>query len=110
MMTDAPQDPSSLGPDPISTTRPSVTPGRLRLLDSVRAAIRARHYSHRTEKAYVGWIRRFILFHGKRHPAEMAEAEVNVQMINTSEIRVSAVVAASAGEKAHACLLKACDL
>ena len=39
-----------------------------RLLDRVREAIRARHYSRRTEKAYVAWIRRYILFHGKRHP------------------------------------------
>jgi len=47
-----------------------------RLLDQLRAAIRARHYSPRTEAAYVGWIRRFILFHGKRHPRDMGEAEV----------------------------------
>ena len=40
-----------------------------RLLDRVREAIRARHYSRRTEKAYVHWIRRFIVFHNKRHPA-----------------------------------------
>ncbi|HQU34905.1 MAG TPA: phage integrase N-terminal SAM-like domain-containing protein, partial [Thermoanaerobaculaceae bacterium] len=39
-----------------------------RLLDRVRAALRARHYSPRTEDAYIGWIRRFILFNGKRHP------------------------------------------
>ena len=47
-----------------------------RLLDRVRAAIRARHYSPRTESAYVHWIRRFILYHGKRHPRDMGEAEV----------------------------------
>ena len=47
-----------------------------RLLDRVRAAIRARHYSRRTEKAYVAWIRRYILFHGKRHPLEMGGPEV----------------------------------
>ena len=47
-----------------------------RLLDRVREAIRSRHYSRRTEKAYVHWIRRFIFFHGKRHPAEMGAAEV----------------------------------
>jgi hypothetical protein len=45
-------------------------------LDQVRTSIRLRHYSIRTEEAYVFWIRRFILFHGKRHPAEMAETEV----------------------------------
>ena len=47
-----------------------------RLLDRVRAVIRARHYSRRTEKAYAAWIRRFILFHGKRHPLEMGGPEV----------------------------------
>jgi integron integrase len=47
-----------------------------RLLDGVRAQIRLRHYSIRTEEAYVDWIRRFILFHGKRHPLEMGESEI----------------------------------
>jgi hypothetical protein len=47
-----------------------------KLLDQVREAIRTRHYSYMTEKAYVGWIKRFIFFHNKRHPAEMAEAEI----------------------------------
>jgi integron integrase len=56
-------------------TAPAAAP-RVRLLDRVRAAIRARHYSRRTEDAYVGWIRRFVLYHGKRHPAEMAAPEI----------------------------------
>jgi integron integrase len=47
-----------------------------KLLDRVREAIRTRHYSPRTERTYVGWIRRFILFHGKRHPRDMGESEV----------------------------------
>jgi len=47
-----------------------------RLMDSVRAAIRVRHYSFRTEKAYVDWIRRFILFNKKRHPRDMGGPEV----------------------------------
>jgi len=51
-------------------------PPKLRLLDRVRQAIETRHYSRRTEKAYVHWIKRYILFHGKRHPAEMGAAEV----------------------------------
>ena len=42
-----------------------------RLLEQVRAEIRARHYSRRTEDAYVHWIRRFIVFHGRRHPREL---------------------------------------
>jgi integron integrase len=52
-------------------------PGPPRLLDRVRHAIRARHYSLRTEEAYVAWIRRYILFHKKRHPMEMGETEIN---------------------------------
>jgi integrase len=47
-----------------------------KLLDQVREVIRLRHYSRRTEKAYVGWIRRFILFHNKRHPSQMGEKEI----------------------------------
>jgi len=47
-----------------------------RLLDKVRDAIRRLHYSDRTEEAYVGWIRRFIYFSGKRHPATIGAAEV----------------------------------
>ena len=47
-----------------------------RLLDQLRNALRTRHYSLRTEHAYLGWVRRFILFHGKRHPKEMGAEEV----------------------------------
>src|SRR5438093_4503201 len=47
-----------------------------KLLDQVRNVIRIKHYSSRTEQAYVDWIKRFILFHRKRHPGEMAEEEV----------------------------------
>ena len=45
-------------------------------LERVRQSIRVRHYSRRTEDAYLGWIRRYILFHGKRHPADMGAPEV----------------------------------
>lgn len=47
-----------------------------KLLDHVRQAIRTRHYSYMTEKAYVSWIKRFIFFHDRRHPAEMGEREI----------------------------------
>lgn len=47
-----------------------------RLLDQVRQRVRVMHYSRRTEQAYVGWIRRFILANGKRHPRELGGAEV----------------------------------
>jgi integron integrase len=53
-----------------------VPPPKTRLLDRVREAIRARHYSPHTEKAYVFWIRRFIVFSGRRHPDTMAEPEI----------------------------------
>ena len=48
-----------------------------KLLDRIRAAVRMRHLSPRTEEAYVMWARRFILFHGKRHPSSMGADEVN---------------------------------
>ena len=51
--------------------------GERKLIQRFREAIRQRHYSRRTEKAYWYWIRWFILFHGKRHPAEMGGAEVS---------------------------------
>jgi integron integrase len=51
-------------------------PGAPRLLDQVRSATCRRHYSYRTEQAYIRWIERFIYFHGVRHPREMGEAEV----------------------------------
>lgn len=50
--------------------------GKPRLLDRVRQELRLRHYSARTEAAYVHWIRRFVLFHGKRHPAGLGAPEI----------------------------------
>lgn len=47
-----------------------------KLLDQVRDAIRLRHYSIRTEDSYLHWIRRYILFHNKRHPSEMGKPEI----------------------------------
>ena len=62
-----------------------------KLLDQVRSEIRYRRYSIRTERTYLGWIKRYIYFHGKRHPMEMAESEVR-QFLNhlVSERNVSA--------------------
>ena len=51
-------------------------PTSKKLLDRVRDAIRVKHYSIRTEQAYVNWIKRYIYFHNVRHPAEMGAAEV----------------------------------
>lgn len=63
-----------------------------KLLDQVRTVIRVKHFSLSTERAYVSWIRRFILFHDKRHPKEMAEAEIR-QFI--SHLAVAAKISAS---------------
>jgi hypothetical protein len=48
-----------------------------KLLDQVREAIQVKHYSIRTEQAYVNWIKRYILFHDKRHPREMGASTTN---------------------------------
>ena len=73
-----------------------------RLLDQVRIAIRTRHYSRRTEKAYAGWIRRFILFHGKRHPADMGANEVTRFL---SHLATAGRVSASTQNQALSALL-----
>jgi integron integrase len=64
--------------EPDSSAQSALAPdrGEKRLVERVREAIRARHYSRRTEQAYWYWIRQFIFFHGKRHPAQMGAAEV----------------------------------
>lgn len=89
--------------------RPSLDPhphppanGKPRLLDRVREAIRARHYSPRTEDAYVAWIKRFIFFHNKRHPAEMAEPEINAFL---THLAVKEKVSASTQNQALSALL-----
>lgn len=55
-----------------------------KLLDRVRDAIRLKHYSIRTEQAYASCIKRCILFHGKRHPRKMAEAETEAFLTHLS--------------------------
>jgi hypothetical protein len=51
-------------------------PPKLKLFDQVRETLRIKHYAWRTAQAYVNWIKRFILFHDKRHPREMGATEV----------------------------------
>jgi len=72
-----------------------------RLLDRVREALRTRHYSRRTEEAYVAWIRRYIFFHGKRHPAELGGPEVTRFL---SSVAVEGQVAASTQNQALSAL------
>jgi hypothetical protein len=73
-----------------------------RLLDRVRAALRTRHYSIRTEKAYVGWVRRYVLFHGKRHPDKLGEAEIGAYLSSLANL---SKVSASTQNQALAALL-----
>jgi hypothetical protein len=79
---------------------PSAAP-KPRRLDRVREAIRARHYSRRTEKTYVAWIRRYIFFHGKRHPAEMGAPEITRFL---TSLAVESRVAASTQNQALSAL------
>jgi len=73
-----------------------------RLLDRVRAEIRLRHYSLRTEQSYVDWARRFILFHRKRHPSEMGPTEIKDFL---SHLAVDRQVSASTQNQAKSALL-----
>ena len=59
-----------------SPPKPAQAPSSPKLLDRVRETLRRKHYSYRTEQAYVHWIKRFILFHDKRHPKEMGAPEI----------------------------------
>jgi integron integrase len=80
----------------------SAPPRPPKLLDRVRHASRARHYSIRTEDAYHDWAERFILFHGVRHPESMGEPEVNAFL---TDLAVSRHVSASTQNQAMAALL-----
>jgi integron integrase len=82
------------------TTPPASTPPKL--LDQVRDKIRVKHYSIRTETQYVQWIRRFILFHGKRHPKEMGAAEAEAFL---THLAVEGSVSASTQNQALSALL-----
>ena len=76
--------------------------GRPRLLARVHEAIRVRHYSPRTEEAYVHWIKRLIYFHGKRHPDSMGEAEVTAFL---NHLAVDRRVAAATQNQALSAIL-----
>ena len=62
-------------------------PSPPRLLDDVRSEIRMRHYSFRTQKAYVDWIVRYIRFHGRRHPREMGGDDVKAFLSHLATAR-----------------------
>lgn len=83
-------------------TEPKAEPEGVRLLDQVRGKIRLKHYSIRTEQAYVDWIKRFILHFGKRHPRELGAAEVEAFL---THLAVAGKVAASTQNQAKSALL-----
>ena len=73
-----------------------------RLLDLTRNKLRAKHYSYRTEQQYLYWIRRYVLYHGKRHPAEMSGPEVEQFL---TDLAVNRRVSASTQNQALAAVL-----
>ncbi len=83
-------------------TSDPVVPRPPKLLERMRIHLRTRHYSIRTEEAYIDWARRFIVFHGKRHPQEMGAAEVEAFL---SHLAVDRQVSASTQNQAKAALL-----
>ena len=88
--------------EPRNRPSPAGEPGKPRLLDRVRLAIHMRHYSRRTEEAYVFWIRRFLAFHGMRHPDTMGSAEVGSFL---SDLATRRRVSASTQNQAFSAIL-----
>ena len=78
------------------------TPQPPKLLDQVRDRLRVKHYSIRTEQAYVDWIKRFIWFHDKRHPKDMGAPEVEAFL---THLAVKGKVSASTQNQAKSALL-----
>jgi integron integrase len=101
-----PQGATTARPEPQVRTTLGSQAGRdatkPKLLDQVREALRSRHYSKRTEQTYVHWCKRFIFFHKVRHPAEMAEREVNQFL---THLAVKDKVSASTQNQALSALL-----
>src|SRR5207302_5031870 len=85
-----------------ATLSPARTADNPKLLDQVRDVIRRKHFSIRTEQTYVEWIKRYIFFHGKRHPNEMAEAEITAFLTHLAR---AGKVAASTQNQALSALL-----
>lgn len=77
-------------------------PPKKKLLDQVRDAIRLKHYSYKTEETYVQWVRRYILFHNKRHPQEMGVPEIEAFLSHLATVEN---VSASTQNQAFSALL-----
>jgi len=91
-------------PSPSLSSRPHISSlaNKPKLLDQVRYILRFRHYSYQTEKTYIHWIKRFIFFHHKRHPAEMGKGEVEQFLTSLAVDRH--VSAATQNQALHALL------
>ena len=85
-----------------SPPKPAQAPSSPKLLDRVRETLRRKHYSHRTEQAYVHWIKRFILFHNKQHPKNMGIPEIEAFL---THLAVHEHVAASTQNQALQAIL-----
>ena len=101
-LSPAPRPALAPSPEPSRSSAEAPTAPSPRLLDRLRDAIRLRHYSIRTEATYVDWVRRFILFHDKRHPAELGPAEVAAFL---THLAVDRSVAPSTQNQAKSALL-----
>jgi hypothetical protein len=73
-----------------------------KLLEIVRDKIRLRHYNYQTEKTYIGWIKRYILFHDKKHPKDMGKIEIEEFL---TDLEVNRNVAPSTQNQAFNALL-----
>ncbi len=81
---------------------PEAGPKPKKLLDRAREVLRLKHYSIRTEAAYIGWMRRYILFHNKRHPKDMGPTEIEAFL---SHLAIEANVSSSTQNQAFNALL-----
>jgi integron integrase len=91
MPYNTPSSPSDASPSGKSTPPERIAKGK-KLLDQYSEFLRNRHYSLRTEKTYIGWVRQYILFHNKRHPREMGVAEINdfiTYLVNQKSVSAS---------------------
>jgi len=86
-------------PDPVPVRVP---PSEPKLLDQLRGRLRVKHYSIRTEQSYVEWVRRFVLFHGKRHPRDLGPTEVEAFL---TDLAVRRRVSASTQNQAKSAIL-----
>lgn len=89
-------------PSPSDGRQPATPPGGPRLMDRLRRELRTRHYAPRTEDTYAFWVRRYLFFHGMRHPVEMGAPEINAFL---SDLAVTGHVAASTQNQALSAIL-----